>query len=436
MEATTQQANELERRIDLAVAIADVEKDMEERLKRMGRTMKMPGFRPGKVPFSIVKQQHGDQARHEVLSEKLDEVFRNAVTEQKFHVAGYPRIEPKATDNNTHLEFSAIFEVYPEFTPGDLSASEIERPVLEVTAAEIEKTINILRKQRVRYDTVERAAAKEDRVVIDFLGKKDGEPFQGGQAADYPFVLGQGMMLPAFEEAVEGCTAGESKTFDLTFPADYFAKDLAGQTVQFEITVKQVQGPRLPDVDADFAKMMGVVDGDVDKMRAEIESNVKREVKRRIDGKIKDQVMEALLRANPIAVPTALVDMEIQRLMQAARQDMEQRGMKIKDFPMKPEWFVDQAKRRVSLGLILAEVVKAERIQATPDQVRTMIDDIAQSYEHPEEVTRWYYAQPQRMADIEGVVVENNVVEWVLGKAKVTDTAADFDELMAQQQQQ
>jgi trigger factor len=434
MEATTAQANELERRIDLSVAIADVEKEMEPRLKRMGRNMKMPGFRPGKVPFAIIKQQYGDQARHEVLSEQLDRVFGETVTTQKLHVAGYPRLEPKATESTTHMEFTAVFEVYPEFVPGDVSTAEIERPVLEVGAAEIEKTLDILRKQRVRYDNAERGAQKDDRVVIDFLGKKDGVAFQGGQASDYPFVLGQGMMLPDFEKAVEGCSVGESKTFDLAFPEDYHAKDLAGQTVQFEITVKQVQAPRLPEIDADFAKMMGVTDGDVEKMRAEIEANLKREVKRRIEGKVKDQVMEALLKANPISVPNALVDMEIQRLMQSARQDMEQRGMKVKDMPLQPEWFADQAKRRVTLGLILAEVVKTEKLQATPEQVRKMVEDMAASYEQPEEVIRWYYAQPQRLSDVEGVAIESNVVEWVLGKAKVTDKAAVFDELMNQQQ--
>lgn len=432
MEATTAQANALERRIDLSIAIADVEKEMEQRLKRMGKNIKMPGFRPGKVPFSIIKQQHGDQARHEVLSEELDRAFGETVTAQKMRVAGYPRLEPKTTESTTHLEFEAIFEVYPDFTPADMSTAEVERPVLEVTAAEVDKTLDILRQQRVTYEDAARAAAKGDRVVIDFLGKKDGEPFPGGQASDYPFVLGQGQMLPDFESAVEGANAGESKTFDLTFPADYFAKDLAGQTVQFEITVKQVQAPKLPEVDTEFAKGMGIVDGDVAKMRAEIEANLKREVKRRIEGKVKDQVIEALIKANQIDTPIALVDMEIQRLMQAARQDMEQRGMKVQDMPIQPEWFADQAKRRVTLGLIFAEVVKTEGLQAKPEQIRAMVEENAQSYEQPEEVIRWYYAQPQRLGEVEGLAIENNVVEWVLGKAKVTDKAAVFDELMGQ----
>ena len=434
MEATTAQANELERRIDLSIAIENVEKETDQRLKRKGKSIKMPGFRPGKVPFSLVKQQYGDQARHEVLSEELDRVFAETITSQKMRVAGYPRIEAKTTDSTTHLEFSAIFEVYPEITPADMSTAEVERPVLEVTAAEVDKTLDILRKQRVSYEDAERAATKEDRVVIDFLGKKDGVPFQGGEAKDYPIVLGQNMMLPDFENAVEGTKAGETKTFDLAFPADYHAKDLAGQSVQFEITVKQVQAPKVPDIDGEFARSMGIADGDVAKMRAEIEANLKREVKRRIEGKVKDQVMEALIKANQIATPMALIDMEIQRLMQAARQDMEQRGLKVADMPIQPEWFADQARRRVVLGLILAELVKAEKLQATPEQVRAMVEEAAQSYEHPEEVIRWYYAQSQRLGEIEGLAIENNVVEWVLGKAIVTDKAAVFDELMGQKQ--
>jgi len=434
MESNTAQASELERRIDLSIAIADVEKDMEQRLRRMGRNVKMPGFRPGKVPFSIVKQQYGDQARHEALSEELDRVFGETVAARNMRVAGYPRIEPKATESTTHLEFSAIFEVYPEFVPGDLSAAEIERPVLEIGAAEIDKTLNILRQQRISYANADRAAAREDRVVIDFLGKKDGVPFQGGQATDYPFVLGQEMMLPDFEKAVEGCKAGDSRTFDLTFPADYHARDLAGQTVQFEITVKEVQAPKLPEIDAAFATSMGVADGDVAKMTEEVAANLRREVKRRIEARIKDQVMEALLKANPITVPVTLVDMEVHRLMETARNDLEQRGMKGKDFPIQPEWFADQAKRRVTLGLILSEVVKTEKLQATPAQVRAMVEETAQSYEHPEEVIRWYYAQPQRLQEVEGVAIENNVVAWVLSKAKVTDKAAAFDELMGQKQ--
>lgn len=426
-----QLTNALERRLDLLVAIEALEKDIDQRLKRIGKNVKMPGFRPGKVPANIVKQQYGEQAHYDALNEALEHAFGEAAKTQELRVAGNPKIEPKTTESKTHLEFSAVFEVYPEVKLGDLSGVEIERAVLEVGAAEIDSTMTVLRKQRVRYEPVDRAAAKEDRVTIDFLGKKDGEPFAGGQANDYPFVLGAGSMLADFENAIYGLKAGESKTFEMTFPADYLSKEIAGQTVSFEITVKEVREPILPEIDADFAKELGVEDGDVEKMRAEIETNLKREVSKRLQSKVKDQVMEALLKTNPIDIPNALLEMEIQRLMQSARQDMEQRGgAKMKDFPMQREWFVDQAKRRVSLGLILSEIVKVNKLQAQPDQIKKIVEESAQSYEHPEEVIRWYYAQPQRLQEVEGVAIEDNVVAWALSASKVVEKPIAFDELM------
>ena len=426
-----QLTNALERRLDLLVAIEALEKDIDQRLKRIGKNVKMPGFRPGKVPANIVKQQYGEQAHYDALNEALEHAFGEAAKTQELRVAGNPKIEPKTTESKTHLEFSAVFEVYPEVKLGDLSGVEIERAVLEVGAAEIDSTMTVLRKQRVRYEPVDRAAAKEDRVTIDFLGKKDGEPFAGGQANDYPFVLGAGSMLADFENAIYGLKAGESKTFEMTFPADYLSKEIAGQTVSFEITVKEVREPILPEIDADFAKELGVEDGDVEKMRAEIETNLKREVSKRLQSKVKDQVMEAMLKTNPIDIPNALLEMEIQRLMQSARQDMEQRGgAKMKDFPMQREWFVDQAKRRVSLGLILSEIVKVNKLQAQPDQIKKIVEESAQSYEHPEEVIRWYYAQPQRLQEVEGVAIEDNVVAWALSASKVVEKPIAFDELM------
>ena len=426
----TQAKNSLERRVDLSVAVADLDRDVDQRLRQIGRTVKMAGFRPGKVPFNIVKQQYGHQARSDALSEALDKAFGEAVKAQNLRVAGQPRIEPKAAANEAVVEFSAVFEIFPEFSIGDVSVETINRPALEVGSAEIEKTLEILRKQRVTYETVDRPAQNGDRVTIDFTGRRNGEIFQGGHATDYAFVLGEGSMLADFEKAVEGTAAGVSKTFDMTFPAEYFAKDLAGQQVQFEIAVKSVQVPVLPAIDGEFAKALGVADGDVDRMRAEVEGNLRREVKKRIQARVKEQVMDALIRTNAIDVPSALVDAEVHRLTEAARQDMANRGMKIKDMPIRPEWFGEQAVRRVKLGLILAELVKSEKLQAQSDQVKAAITDGAQSYENPDEVVRWYYAQPQRLADVEAVVIEDNVVEWVLSRATVTDSPIGFDELM------
>lgn len=430
MQTNQETLGALERRIDMSVPMADIDKEVDVRLKRMARTVKMPGFRPGKVPMKIVAQTYGAQARSEAIGAAVEKAFGEKVREQNLRVAGYPRIEPKDAANDGALEFSAVFEVYPQVPLGDLSTQKVARPVLAVGEAEVDKTIEVLRKQRTTFNTVERAAAEGDRVTIDFAGRKDGELFEGGQAQDFPFVIGAGSMLKDFEAAVTGLTPGESKTFDMTFPEDYHARNLAGQTVQFEVTLKRVDEPVLPAVDADLARALGVADGDVAKLRDEVRANLEREVKRRVQARVKEQVMEALLAANPIEVPKALVDAESAQLAENAKRDLEMRGMKTKDIPVEPAWFADQAVRRVKLGLIMAELVKAKELFAKPEQVRALIEDMAQSYEDPSELVRWYYAQPDRLAQAEAVVIEDNVVEWVVSQAETTDSEVSFDELM------
>ncbi|GAA5184246.1 trigger factor [Niveibacterium umoris] len=420
----------LERRIDMSVTVADIEREVETRLKKMSRTVKMPGFRPGKVPFKIVSQTYGPQARSEAIGAAVEKAFGEKIREQNLRVAGYPRIEPKQGAAADVLEFSAVFEVYPEIALADISGKQIERPVLAVGEAEVDRTIEILRKQRTTFEAADRAVASGDRVTIDFVGKKDGEPFQGGTAEDFPFVVGAGSMLPDFEAQVQGVEIGASKTFDLTFPAEYQAQDLAGKTVQFEITVKKVEAPKLPEVDAEFAKALGVADGDVAKMREEVKANLEREVRRRIQAQVKEQVMNLLLDANPVEVPKALVETESEQLAANARQDFASRGMDVSKMPIEPAWFADQAVRRVKLGLVLAEVVKANQLHAKPEQIRAMVDDYASSFEDPAEVVKWYYSQPQRLAQAEAIVIEDNVVEWALKTAQATDKAVAFDELM------
>jgi len=428
--AETPVINALERRLDLSIDVAEFDKDVEQRLRQIGRNMKMAGFRPGKVPAHIVRQQHGEHVRNEALGEVLERLFSEAVTARQLRVAGPPTIEAKEAATPGQIVFSAAFEVYPEITLQELTGVTIERPQLQVGAAEIEATIDILRKQRMWYEAVDRPAAEGDRITLDFLGKKDGEPFAGGEGRDYRFVLGEGRMLPDFEKEIRGARLGETKSFTLTFPADYFMQELAAQTASFEITVKEVAAPIVPEVDAEFAKLLGVQDGDVAKMRAEVEANLRREVRRRLQARLVGQVMDALLRTNPIAVPQTLVQRETERLLQVARHDMEQRGMKESQLPMQPEWFAEQARRRVSLGLIIAELVKRHELQAQPDQVKTLVIDAAQSYEHPDEVVRWHYAQPERLAEFQGAAVEANVVDWMLARVPVVDKAVAFSELM------
>lgn len=429
---TVQETNPLERSIDLTVSAQEVEAATNARLARMGKTMKIAGFRPGKVPAKVVKQQYGAQARDEALNDIVGRAYGEAITQQNIKVAGYPRIEPKGDETGETLTFVATFELFPEITLADVSAAEIDRPVHEVTAEDVDKTLEILRKQRVTYADADRAAQKEDRVVIDFLGKKDGVPFAGGEAKDYPMVLGKGTLLPEFEAAIEGCTAGASKTFDLTFPADYGNADLAGQTVQFDLNVKQVQGPVIPELTEEFVKAMGIESGLAEDLKAEVEKNLKGEVKKRIHQRLREAVMEKLDALNPITVPKALVDQEIYRLMQATREDMKQRGMK-GDMPLQAEWFTERALPRVRMGLILADLVEKENLAATDAQMEAKIAEIAETYQRPEEVLQWYKQDRQRMANIESDVLEQNVVDWFLARAKVSDKSVDFDDIMGQQ---
>lgn len=420
----------LERRIDMTVAMAEIDKDVEERLKRMSRTVKMAGFRPGKVPMKMVAQQYGSQARSEAIGAAVEKAYGEKVREQNLRVAGYPRIEPKADASPGLLGFTAVFEVYPEIALADVSGQAIEKPQLTVTDAEVDKTLDVLRKQRTTYVETDGAAAKDDRLVIDFVGRKNGEEFPGGKASDYSVMVGGGMMLPDFEAQLPGVKAGESKSFDVSFPADYQAAELAGSTVQFEMTVKKVERAQLPEIDADFAKQLGVVDGDTAKMRLEVRTNLEREVKKRLLAKVKEQVMEALLKVNPIAVPKALVEMESEQMAEAAKRDMEQRGMGMKNIPVEASWFTEQATRRVKLGLLLAELVKARDLHVKPEQVRAIVDEFAETFEDPREVVRWYYSQPQRLAEAEALALENNVVDWVLANAKVSEVPIAFDALM------
>jgi trigger factor len=432
--ATTDAAIEtpsaLERRIDMTVVLADIEKDVGQRLKQMSRTVKMAGFRPGKVPMKMVAQQYGSQARSEAIGAAVEKAYGATVREQNLRVAGYPRIEPKADANPGQLGFTAIFEVYPEITPADISGETIEKPTLTVTEAEVDLTLDVLRKQRTSYVETDRAAVKDDRLVIDFTGRKNGEEFPGGKASDYSVMVGGGMMLPDFEAQLEGVKAGDTKTFDVTFPAEYQAAELAGSSVQFDMTVKKVEAARVPEIDADFARQLGVADGDIEKMRIEVRSNLEREVKKRLLAKVKEQVMNALLRVNPVEVPKALVEMESEQMAEAARRDMEQRGMGMKNIPVEPSWFTDQATRRVKLGLLLAELVKAKDLHVKPEQVRTIVDEFAETFEDPKEVVRWYYSQPQRLAEAEALALENNVVGWALANAKVSEAPIAFDALM------
>jgi len=430
MEASIEKVSTLERRLNVSLPIQEIDGEIQNRLRRLARNVRMDGFRPGKVPFRLVQQQYGGQVRQEVLGDALQKTFGEAIKQQNLRVAGYPRFEAKSSEAKDNFEFSATFEIYPEVQLGALDNVVIERPTVEPGEAEIDKTIEILRKQRVRYEPAERGAQMGDRITIDYRGTRDGQEFEGGSGTDHVTVLGEGRLLPAFEQQVVGLRAGESRAFELTFPEDYHAKELAGKNARFEVTLKRVEQALLPEVDAEFAKQLGIVDGDLTKMRAEIRANLERELRRRVQARVKEQVMKALVANAALEVPKALVELETEGLMASMQKDLAGRGLKAGEVPMPRDVFEPEARRRVTLGLIIAEVVRQNGLQAKPEQVKAVVQDYAQSYERPEEVVRWYYQSPERLREVESLVLEDNVVQWALSRAKSEDKPADFDELM------
>ncbi|MBB5369891.1 MULTISPECIES: trigger factor [unclassified Janthinobacterium] len=440
MATAVETLGKLERRITISFPLTDVRTEVEKRLKVQARTAKAPGFRPGKVPLKMVAAQYGYQIESEVLNDKVGRAFNEAANENNLRVAGFPNIVPKEEAAEGQLAFDATFEVYPEVAIGDLTTVELETVQAEVSEAEIDKTIDILRKQRVHFHTKgeagehgdggEAVAANGDRVTVDFVGSIDGVEFPGGKADGYAFVLGEGRMLPEFEAATVGLKVGEAKTFPLAFPEDYHGKDVAGKTASFTITLQKLEWAHLPEVDAEFAKSLGVADGDLAKMREDIKVNLQREVAGRVKARNKDAVMDALIKVAELEVPKTLIAQDSERLAEMTRQDMAQRGMNVKDVPFPAELFAEKAERRVRLGLILSQLVGDNNLQATPEQVKAQIEDFAQSYEDPREVLKYYYSDRRRLGEIEALVLEENVVTYVLGLSKVTSKAVAFDELM------
>jgi trigger factor len=432
MQTTLETIGQLERRLNLTVPIADIESEVEKRLARLAKSVKVPGFRPGKVPMKMVAQQYGPQVRNEVITDAVQSGFADAMRDQNVRVAGYPRIEPKADATLADkLEFSAVFEIYPDIRLGDLSTVTIERPVAEVGPEDVQNTIDVLRKQRIGYEAVNRPAATGDRVIVDFSGRIDGVEFPGGQAKDFAIVLGEARMLPEFESAIAGMAPGETKAFGLVFPADYHGKEVAGQAADFTLTVKTIEEPRLPEVDAEFAKGFGIASGDIGELKTEIAANLNLELKRKIESRLKEQALAALRAKAELAIPRSLVELEAQNMAGRMAEEMRRQGMKAEDIKLTPEMFRDNAAERVALGLVLAEVVRAHGLTAKPDQVKALVQEAAQTYEQPDAVVRWHYEKAERLNEFEALAVERNVVDWVLSRAKVVDQPAKFADLMA-----
>ncbi len=435
MTVVVETLEKLERKITLKLPVDAVQNEVQARLRKLARTVKMDGFRPGKVPMNVVTQRYGYSVHYEVMNDKVGQAFAEAASEAKLRVAGQPRISEAAEAVEGAMAFDAVFEVFPEVKIGDLSTAEVEKADAQVTDAAIDKTIDILRKQRRTFAQRPQDAAAQDgdRATVDFEGKIDGEVFEGGKAEDFQFILGDGQMLKEFEEATRGMKLGESKTFPLAFPEDYHGKDVAGKTADFMVTVKKLEAAHLPEVDDALARSLGIADGTVGALREDISKNLQREVKSRLLSRNKQGVMEALISKSELDLPKASVQSEIERLVADARANLRQRGVKDADkAPIPEELFTAQAERRVRLGLVVGELVRANQLQATPAQIKQHVEELAASYENPAEVVRWYYGDQNRMSEVESVVIENNVTEFVLSKVKVTEKAISFDELMGQ----
>jgi trigger factor len=435
MAVTVETLEKLERKMTLTLPVNAIQSEVDTRLKRLARTVKMDGFRPGKVPMTVVAQRYGYSVHYEVMNDKVGEAFSAAANEAKLRVAGQPKISEKEGAADGEMTFDAVFEVYPDVKIADLSAAEIDKVTAEVSDAAIDKTLDILRKQRRTFAQrgLDVPAQDGDRVTIDFEGKTDGEPFTGGKADDFQFLVGEGQMLKEFEEAVRGMKSGESKTFPLNFPADYHGKDVAGKQADFMVTVKKIEAAHLPEVNEALAKSLGIADSTVEGLRADIKKNLEREVKFRLLARNKNAVMDVLVAHAELDLPKSSVQAELDRMIEAARADLKQRGIKDADkAPIPDDIFRPQAEKRVRLGLVVAELVRANGLQAKPEQLKAHIEELAASYEKPQEVVRWYLGDNRRMAEVEAVVVENNVTDFVLGKAKVNDKSISFDELMAQ----
>lgn len=435
MAVTVETLEKLERKMTLTLPLNTIQSEVDSRLKKLARTVKMDGFRPGKVPMSVVAQRYGYSVHYEVMNDKVGEAFSSAANEAKLRVAGQPRISEKEGAPEGELTFDAIFEVYPEVKIADLANAEVEKITAEVSDAAIDKTIDILRKQRRTFAqrAADAPAQDGDRVTIDFEGKIDGETFAGGKAEDFQFIVGDGQMLKEFEDAVRGMKSGESKTFPLSFPEDYHGKDVAGKQADFLVTVKKIEAAHLPEVNEALAKSLGIADSTVEGLRADIKKNLEREVKFRLLARNKNAVMDALVANAELDLPNSSVQAELERLVEGARADLKQRGIKDADkAPIPDDIFRPQAEKRVRLGLVVAALVRANELQAKPEQLKAHIEELAASYEKPQDVVRWYLSDNSRMAEVEAVVIENNVTDFVLSKAKVTDKAISFDELMGQ----
>lgn len=434
MQVSVENISTLERRLKIAVPASQVEQAVNKKINQTARTIKVDGFRVGKVPLNVVKKRYGASIRAEALDDIIRDAYVGAIQQSALKIAGFPSIEPINFDEGKDVEFAAVVEVYPEVTLGDFATLSIERPTAEVTDADVDTMIANLIRQRAKWEESAEAAADQDRLTIDFAGSIDGEAFEGGTAQDFNIVLGSKRMITGFEEQLVGAKAGDELTINVTFPADYQAENLAGKDAQFKINVKKVVKATLPELDVEFLTAFGVTDGNVEQFRADVRKNMERELRNGIRAKVKAAVFEALVNAHNLEVPKALLSEEIGRQRERALKQFGGNAAQIKPEMLPDDLFKGDAKRSVALSLLVSEIISANKVKVDADRVRALVDEVAQSYEQPEQVVQWYYSSKEQIAQVQSAVLEDQVVDLILAQAQITDKAVSYEELLRPQQ--
>jgi trigger factor len=431
MQVSVEKTSELSRKMTVSVPEAVVQEKMAERLKSLAREVKIDGFRPGKVPQQVVKKMFGDRVRGEIFSDLINTTYYDALKDQDLKPAGHPHIQ--SLDEAEGFKYTAVFEVYPEITLEGLDNLELLRPVATVEDSDVDDMIEKLRAQKQGWRIVDRPAQEHDNVTISFSGSSEGENFTDGRVEDFQVVCGSKKMIPGFEDNLVGLEAGANKTFILNFPEDYGNAKLAGKAAEFEVDVIKVEEPLLPEIDEDFVKAYGIEDGSVESFRDDVRNNMERELDQALRGKLKSSVMDALYEKIQLSVPNTLVDLEVENLMKPYIETAKRQKMKLEDLKLPRDAFEEQAKRRVALGLILGEIIQKNAIQLDSNKVRFTIEDIAKSYERPEDVVAWYYSDESRLSDVQQMVLEDQAIEWLVARAKVTDETVNFSDVMDRQ---
>lgn len=433
MQVSVETTQGLERRLTITVPAESVDNAVKSRLQQLAKTQRINGFRPGKVPVSVIKKRYGQAVRQEVAGDVMQQNFYQAIIQEKINPAGMPSFELTKDQDGEDFEFVAKFEVYPEVEVKGVDEIEIEKTVVEITDADLDSMLETLQKQHGEWKEVKRKSRKDDRIVIDFVGTIDGEEFDGGKAEDFTLELGKERMIPGFEKPLVGAKKDDEVIVDVTFPEDYHAETLKGKAAQFKVNVKKVEGLTLPEVDEEFAKLFGIEDGDVEALKAEVRKNMERELSQTLKTQLKESVIAKLVEKNEIDLPAALVDQEVNALREQAKQRFSQQGggANLPDLPA--ELFKDNATRRVTIGLLLGEIIKQNDLKVDQQKVDSLIETMASAYEDPQEVIDYYKNNQELMQQMQNVALEEQAIEWVVSQAKVTEVSKPFDEVMNKQ---